>query len=235
MKPSKADFTQQEWHIIQNYRTPAQVQKFLSSLDYNRELKPVIQKQDWLKPKSLIAHNREIKQPSCLSFRGVVREQKAHCLEGAISAAVILEQHGYPPLLISIESQDLLDHVLFIFQHKGLYGAVARSRDLGLHGRKPVYRTARDLVMSYFDMYIDKSGRITGYGVADLRELGNYNWRLSARNVWKVERFLQEIPHKKINGSDARYQKCLRRYLKFHEQHPDRSPDYFTNKHLWML
>jgi hypothetical protein len=224
MKPGKPDFTQQEWQIIQHYRTPAQVQKFLCSLAYNRELK-----------KPSLLSNRERKQPSLLSFRGVAREQKAHCLEGAISAAVILEQYGYPPMLISIESQDLLDHVLFVFQHKGLYGAVARSRDLGLHGRKPVYRTARDLVMSYFDMYIDKSGRITGYGVADLRELGNYNWRLSERNVWKVERFLQEIPHKEIKGSDARYQKCLRRYLKFHEQHPDRSPDYFANKHLWML
>jgi hypothetical protein len=213
MKPSKSDFTPQEWQIIQSYRTPAQVQKFLCSL----------------------AYNRESEQLSCLSFRGVVRDQRSHCLEGAISAAVILEQHSYPPLLISIESQDQLDHVLFVFQHKGLYGAVARSRDIGLHGRKPVYRTARDLVMSYFDMYIDKSGRITGYAVADLRELGNYNWRLSERNIWKVERFLQEIPHRKIKGSDARYQKYLRRYLKFHQQYPDRSPDYFANKHLWML
>jgi hypothetical protein len=212
MKPSKSDFTQQEWQLIQSHRTPAQVQRFLRTLPYNRE----------------------VDRLSCLSFRGTVREQKAHCLEGAISAAVILEQYGYPPLLISIESQDQLDHVLFVFRHKGLYGSIARSRDLGLHGRKPVYRTARDLVMSYFDMYVDKSGRVTGYAVADLRELGSYDWRLSERNVWKVERLLQEIPHTPIRGSDARYQKCLRRYLKFHEQHPDRSPDYFANKHLWL-
>lgn len=213
MKPSKSEFTESEWQIIQTYRTPAQVQKFLRSL----------------------AYNRETAQPSCLSFRGVVREQQAHCLEAAISAAVILEQYNYPPLLISIESQDQLDHVLFVFQQKGLYGAVARSRDLGLHGRKPVYRTARDLVMSYFDMYVDKSGRIVGYAVADLRELGSYDWRLSERNVWKVERYLQEIPHKVIRGSDIRYQRCLQRYLKFHDQHPDKSPDYFANKDLWLL
>jgi hypothetical protein len=164
-----------------------------------------------------------------------LREQKAHCLEGAISAAVILEQYGYPPLLVSIESQDQLDHVLFLFQHKGLYGSVARSRDIGLHGRKPVYRTVRDLVMSYYDMYIDKSGRIVGYAATDLRELGTYDWRLSERNVYKVERLLQEIPHKSIRGSDARYQRCYQRYLKFHEQYPDRSPDYFANRHLWLL
>jgi hypothetical protein len=213
MKPNRSDFTEQEWQIIQTYRTPARVQKFLRSLDYNRELS----------------------KPSCLSFRGVVRQQKAHCLEAAISAAVILEQYGYPPLLVSIESQDQLDHVLFLFRQKGLYGSLARSRDLGLHGRKPVYRTVRDLVMSYFDMYIDKSGRIVGYAATDLRELGTYDWRLSERNVYKVERLLQEIPHTVIRGSEARYQRCYRRYLKFHEQHPDRSPDYFSNRDLWLL
>ncbi|MBI3650802.1 MAG: hypothetical protein HY231_07105 [Acidobacteria bacterium] len=213
MKPSKAEFSETEWRIIQAHTSPQQAQKFLSSLPYNRE--------------------RE--KPTCLSFRGVVRHHHAHCLEGAIAAAVILEQHGYPPLLISIESQDQLDHVLFVFRQRGLYGALARSRDIGLHGRKPVFRTARDLVMSYYDAYIDKSGRITGYAVADLRALGNYDWRLSEKNVWKVERYLQEIPHKQIRGSEARYQKSLRRYLAFHKEHPQQSPDYFANKNLWLL
>ena len=149
-------------------------------------------------------------------------------------AAVILEQHGYPPLLVSIESQDKLDHVLFLFEENGKYGAVARSRDIGLHGRKPVFRTVRDLVMSYFEPYVDKSGRITGYAATSLYELGNYDWRFSPRNVWRVERLLQEIPHRQIRSSEARYQKALRRYLKFHEEHPDRSPDYFANKNLWL-
>jgi hypothetical protein len=213
MKPSRAEFSKSEWRIIQSLRTPLQVQKFLCSLAYNRELE----------------------KPTCLSFRKVARENQAHCLEAAISAAVILEQHNYPPLLISIESQDNLDHVLFLFRQNGLYGSIARSRDLGLHGRKPIFRTARDLVMSYFDPYIDKSGRIKGYAVADLRELGNYDWRLSEKNVWKVERYLQEIPHREIKGSDIRYAKYLRRYLEFRKTNPSQSPDYFPNKHCWML
>jgi hypothetical protein len=213
MKPPTIDFTKTEWRIIQNHKTPLQVQKYLSALSYNHELE----------------------KPTCLSFRGVVREMKAHCLEAAISAAVILEQHNYPPLLISIESQDQLDHVLFVFRKNGLFGSVARSRDIGLHGRKPVFRTARDLVMSYYDPYIDKSGRITGYAVADLRELGTYDWRLSEKNVWKVERYLQEIPHREIKGSDKRYARSLSRYLEFHKANPQRSPDYFTDKYLWML
>lgn len=212
MKPTKSDFTAAEWNVIQKYRTPEQVQNFLRSLGYNRE--------------------KGVK--TCVSFRGVIRTKQAHCLEGAIAAAVILEQHGYPPFFVSIESQDKLDHVLFLYKQNGKYGSVARSRDIGLHGRKPVFRTVRHLVMSYFDPYVDKSGRLTGYAVADLNQLGNYNWRLSERNVWKVEHYLQDIPHRAIRGSEARYQKDLRIYMKFHQQHPDRSPDYFTDKHLWL-
>jgi hypothetical protein len=213
MAADRSSFTKREWEIIQTYRTPAQVQKYLRALAYNRE--------------------RERK--SCLSFRGVVQKGHAHCLEGALSAATILEQHGYPPLLVSIESQDQLDHVLYLFKQNGRYGAIGRSRDIGLHGRKPVFRRVRDLVMTYFDPYIDRHGRITGYAVADLNNLGSYDWRLSEKNVWRVEKYLQEIPHRDIRGSENRYQRSLRRYLKFHEQYPERSPDYFTNKHLWLL
>ncbi len=212
MKPTKPDFTAEEWQVIQKYRTPVQVQNYLRALAYNREKGG----------------------KTCISFRGVIRKKMAHCLEGALAAAVILEQHGYPPLLVSIESQDYLDHVLFLYKEKGKYGSIARSRDIGLHGRKPVFRSVRDLVMSYFDAYVDKTGRLTGYGIADLNDLGNYDWRLSERNVWKVEHHLQDIPHTSIPGSEARYQKDLRIYLKFHEKYPDRSPDYFANKHQWL-
>jgi hypothetical protein len=163
-----------------------------------------------------------------------VRENQAHCLEGAVTAAAILEQHGHPPILMSIESQDQLDHVLLIFKRNGLLGSVARSRDIGLHGRKPVFRTLRDLVMSYFEAYVDKTGRITGYAVASLYELGNYDWRFSMRNVRKVEHYLQEIPHRQIHSSDTRYEVVRRRYLEFHIKHPDRSPDYFENRAQWL-
>jgi len=164
----------------------------------------------------------------------MLRENRAHCLEGALAAAVILEQHGYPPVVLSIESQDKLDHVLLLFKRKGRLGSVARSRDIGLHGRKPVFRTVRDLVMSYFDPYIDKTARITGYGAANLYELGRYDWRLSMLNVRKVEPYLQDIPHTKVPRSDARYEKARLRYLEFHREHPDRSPDYFADRNLWL-
>lgn len=210
--PTKRDFSTREWEIIQTHRTPEQVQQFLRTIPYNREMDG----------------------ETCYSFRRVLREDTAHCLEGALVAAAILEQHGYPPVLVSIESQDKLDHVLLLFRRNGRLGSVARSRDVGLHGRKPVFRTVRDLVMSYFEQYIDNTGRITGYGVASVYELGSYDWRFSLRNVFKVERHLQEIPHRQIHSSDARYERARKRYLEFHSRHPDRSPDYFETRTLWL-
>jgi hypothetical protein len=210
--PTKEDFTKREWDIIQSCPTPERVQQFLRSIPYNRELDG----------------------GTCYSFRRMVRENKAHCLEGALAAAVIMEQHGYPPVVVSIESQDKLDHVLLLFKRNGRIGSVARSRDIGLHGRKPVFRSVRDLVMSYYDAYIDHTGRITGYGVASLYELASYDWRFSMRNVWKVEHYLQDIPHHPIHSSRARYERVRRRYLEFHREHPNRSPDYFANRPLWL-
>ena len=212
MIPGRSNFTRREWDAITAHRTPRAVQHFVRALDYN-----------W-----------EETGETCNTFRSVIRTGRAHCLEAALTAAVILEQHAYPPLLVSIESQDQIDHVLYLFKRGARYGAVARSRDPGLHGRKPVYRRVRDLVMSYFDAYVDKTGRITGYGVADLRDLGAYDWRLSEKNVWKVEKYLQQMPHAEIESSDSRYEKWRRRYLEFNERYPDRKPAYYSNRDLWL-
>ena len=80
----------------------------------------------------------------------------------------MLEQHGYPPLVMSLESADLLDHVIFVYRQGGRWGSVARSRDPGLHGRKPVFRSARALALSYFDAYVDDTGPLTGFAVVNL-------------------------------------------------------------------
>jgi hypothetical protein len=164
-----------------------------------------------------------------------VRRREAHCLEAALAAAVILEQHGYPPLLMSLESQDKLDHVIFVFREKGLWGSIARSRDTGLHGRKAVFRNLRSLVWSYFDPYIDYTGRITGYGLTNLYELGGYDWRFSPKNIWKIENHLREIPHHQLKSSDKRYERFAARYKKFRQHHLQGSPTYFSNRHQWMV
>jgi hypothetical protein len=212
-RPGRESFTKREWGLIQSLHTPAKVQRFFSSLPYNRE-----------------------KQGGTLrSFRELLKKGEAHCLEAAIGAAVILEQHGYPPLLLDLESKDLLDHVVFVFQHNGLWGSVARSRDIGLHGRKPLFKSLRDLTWSYFEPYVDFTGRIRAYGKADLYDLGNYDWRFSSRNMHKIEDYLRALPHKRLRSSDKRYEALLARYKKYKKRYPDRSPAYYDNRHQWMM
>src|SRR5499427_5907526 len=175
--PTPDKFTAEERRIVRRLRTPADVQRFLNRLPYNDEPPPG--------------------RATLRSFRGIVRHHTAHCLEAALAAAVILEQHGYPPLLLSFESIDRLDHVLFVYRRRGRWGSIARSRDPGLHGRRPVFATPRALALSYVDPYIDFTGRITGYAVVNLaRAMGSYEWRLADTNVWKVERVLLDYPHR---------------------------------------
>src|SRR3954470_14195378 len=211
--PLLSAFTPRERRIISRLRTPPQVQRFLNRLPYNTEPAPA--------------------GATLRSFRGVVREGTAHCMEAALAAAVILEQHGYPPLVLSFESIDELDHVLFAYRQRGKWGSIARSRYPGLHGRKPVFRTARDLALSYVDPYIDYHGRITGYTVVDLRDLlDDYDWRLSEQNVWKAERVLLDAPHRPIASSDARIDRLRRKYIAFRARHGHK-PLYYRQRHQW--
>ena len=124
--------------------------------------------------------------------------------------------------------------MLYVFRENGRWGAIARSRDPGLHGRKPVFRSARALAASYLDPYVDLTGRVVGFAVADLRELGSYDWRLSQRNVWKVERWLIDYPHGRLGISDTRYGRLLARYRAFKARYPERKPEYYEGKHAWL-
>jgi len=204
--------TPTERRLVGRLRTPLAVQRWLRALRYNSE-----------------EHGETLR-----CFRGVVRHGVAHCLEAALSAAAILEQHGYPPLLLSFESIDKLDHVIYVFRHRGRWGAVARSRDPGLHGRRPVFPTPRALARSYMDPYVDFTGRITGYAVADLRDLGGYDWRLSSRNVWRVERWLIDTPHRPLVMSERRYRELHDRYRRYRSRYPDRKPTYYAGRAHWM-
>jgi len=211
--PTLDNFTAEERRIVRRLRTPGAVQRFLNELPYNEEPPPG--------------------RATLRSFRGVVRHWTAHCIEAALAAAVVLEQHGYPPLVLGFESIDELDHVLFVYRRRGRWGSIARSRDPGLHGRKPVFPSARALALSYVDPYIDFTGRITGYTVVNLQDLlGSYDWRLSDRNVWKAERVLLDAPHRPIRSSDARIDALRRRYVEFRRQHQGRKP-LFYDRSRW--
>ena len=118
--------------------------------------------QQWL---NHLPYNAEQDGETLRGFRGVVRTGTAHCLEAALSAATILEQHRYPPLVLSFESIDLLDHVIFVYRTASGWGSVARSRDPGLHGRKPVFATPRALATVSL-IACDRIGRTERVGAA---------------------------------------------------------------------
>lgn len=176
--------------LARKLRTPQQVQKYLRGLPYNREKKG----------------------ETLRSAEAGLRKGTLHCFEAAFVAAAILEHHGFPPLVMSLESKDNLDHVIYVFKDRGGWGSIALSRDEGLHGRPPRYRSLRDLAWSYYDPYVDKSGKITGYQVAHLDDTGA-DWRASPKNVWKAEKYLIKIKHKKLKSSKERYKKLLEAYL----------------------
>ena len=202
-----------ERRLTDRLRTPLAVQRYLNNLPYNQE-----------------PHGRA----TLRSFRGVVRHGCAHCLEAALFAAVVLEQHGYPPLVLSFESIDELDHVIFVYRQGGRWGSVARSRDPGLHGRKPIFATPRALALSYFDPYVDFTGRVTGYTLVNVAdEMGDYDWRLSETNIWKVERMLLEYPHRAIASSDKRVARLRARYRRFRARYGALKPVRYPGRERW--
>jgi hypothetical protein len=208
--PALATFTPAERRLVRRLNSPLRVQHFLNRMPYNTEPGG-----DTLR-----------------SFRQVVRRGTAHCLEAALFAACILEQHGYPPLLMGLESVDGLDHVIFVYRHRGRWGSVARSRDPGLHGRKPVFRSPRALAESYFDPYIDYTGCVTGYSVVHLRVMGLYDWRFSRRNVWAVEKMLLGVPHRRIERSRKRVRREREKYRAYLAKYK-KKPLYYRGRDKW--
>ena len=179
-------FTPTERRLVARLDTPFAVQTWLNGLPYNWE-----------------RHGETAR-----TLRGVVRTGTAHCLEAALSAANILEQHGHPPLLLDIESTDRLDHVLFVWQAPdGRWGSVARSRCPGLHGRKPVFASLEALVRTYMAPFIDTTGRVKGYGLLDLRTLPTTQWRLHPGNVFHVEAALNAHRHHPLPTPATEYRK----------------------------
>ena len=209
---SQPQFSRAERALVARLNTPAKVQRWLNALPYNTE------------------HGGETQH----SFRPVVQLRTAHCMEAALFAAVVLEQHGYPPLVMSLESQDWLDHVIFVYQVRGRWGSVARSRDPGLHGRKPVFSSPRALARSYMDPYVDYTGRMKGFGVANLAgTMGTYDWRFTGKSVWKVEQMLIDLPHQKLKSSTRRYRQLLKKYRAYRKANNDRKPLYYRGREKW--
>jgi hypothetical protein len=185
--------------LAKKYKTPSTLQKFIRTFSYNEEADGPELKSAWM----------------------ALQKKNVHCLEAAFLAAAILEQAGYPPLILSLESIDHTDHVLFLYKEKGKWGTVGYSQFEGLYGRKPVYRSIRDLVWSYYDVYICNTGKITAYEVIHLDE-SQVDWRFSKRSVWKLEKFLINYKHRQLISSKKRHARQRKKYLNGtqRENHP---------------
>lgn len=200
--------------LASRLNTPLKVQRWLKSLDYNHD-------------------------ETMHTLPGVARRESAHCLEGALSAAVLLEPRGYPPLILDLEAAGPLDHTLFLFQKKGPrgklgWGSIGMSHDIGLHGRKPCFRSIEALVKSYVIPYIDDQSKLTAWGVLDLRTLKDQRWRKATTSVWYVERALQRMRHRQLRTSPDLIRRWRRRYSRFKKIHPDCQPDYFPQQKFWL-
>ncbi len=173
--------------LAKRYSNPIAVQKLIRSLDYNSK-------------------------QSMRSALTTWKMRSGHCLESTFLAAAILEHRGVEPLILSLDSADNIGHVLLLFKKGERWGAIGRSREEGLHGRAPIFRSVRDLAWSYVDPYVDDTGgRVTGYAVVSLNE-SNSDWRDSDENVWKCERFIWARRYEKIKTSVKRHRRALKAF-----------------------
>jgi hypothetical protein len=169
-------FDARERAVFRRLTTPEKIQRFLDELGYNKE------------PGGA----------TCYSPRLVLRKRLAHCMEGALFAAAALRELGYPPLLVDLEADRDDDHVLAVFRRGGHWGALATSNYSGLRYREPVYRTLRELSMSYFEHYFNLKGEKTLRRYSrpvNLKRFDRMGWMTSEEDVWAIPEYLLTISH----------------------------------------
>ncbi len=169
-------FTARELRTLRSLGTPAGIQKFIDGLEYHLA-------------------------GTAWSPRLVLRERTCHCLEGAIFAAAALRVIGFPPLVIDFEAVNDTDHVVAVFQIDGHWGALAQSNYSGCRYREPVYRSLRELAMSYFEDYFnlrcERTMRTYSKPV-NLARFDSRHWMTTEKPIWFIPEYLVDIPHIKL-------------------------------------
>lgn len=175
------EFTRAELSILKKLKSPEQIQGFLDNE---------------------IAYNKEPSGPTCRSPRYVLQDRLAHCAEGAFFAAAALRLQGHPPLIIDLEAVRDDDHLLSVFKEDGHWGAIAKSNYAGLRFREPVYRTIRELVMSYYEHYYNLKGEKTlrAYSTrpVNLKRFDHLGWMTSEEDLWVLCEHLCVVPHSRV-------------------------------------
>jgi len=166
-------FTTAELRSLHRLKDPYGIQRFLYDLPYHHA-------------------------NTAWSPRRVLCEKTAHCFEGAIFAAAALRANGYPPLIIDFEAKRDTDHVLAVFQIDGCWGAIAKSNFSGLRYREPIYRSLRELALSYFEDYFNLLGERTlrRYSAqVDLKRFDHLKWMTTQKPIWFIAEYLTKIHH----------------------------------------
>jgi hypothetical protein len=179
-----------EFAVLKRLDTPQKIQDFVSAL----------------------ALNFEVGGETCLSVREVLKQRRAHCIEGAMLAACALWVQGEPPLLLDLQAERDYDHVVALFRRGGCWGAISKTNPPVLRWRDPVYRSLRELAMSYLHEYANKRGHKTLRRYSrpfDLRRVDPGVWVTNGRNCWTISELLDDSPHYSL--ITVRQQKLLRR------------------------
>ena len=171
-------WTTPEWRALRALRTPVGIQRALEAMPYH------VAATAW-------------------SPRRVLRERTAHCLEGAVFAAAALRALGFPPLLLDLEAVQDTDHVIAVYRQRGHWGAVGKSNFSGLRYREPVYRSVRELVLSYFESYVNLRGERTLRAYSRPINLALFDrtypgWMTSADDLWWIPEHLAGVPHTRL-------------------------------------
>jgi hypothetical protein len=170
-------FNEKEVQILKSLNTPKKIQDFLDRI-------PI---------------NFEEEGDTCMSPRMVLRKWKAHCAEGALLAAAALRINGEKPLIVDLEAtrQDL-DHIICVFKRNGKWGSISKTNHAVLRYREPVYKSIRELVMSFFHEYFDDNGKknLRRYSLpVDLSRFDYLNWMTSEEDTWFIIDHLQKVKH----------------------------------------
>lgn len=173
-------FSKKELALFKKLNSPTKIQDFLNTIPNNFE------------------RNGE----TCMSPLGVMRKGKAHCIEGALLAAYILSLHGHKPLLMDLRvaprNDNDFDHVVTLFKVNGYWGALSKTNHVVLRYREPIYKTLRELALSYFHEYFTHDGKknLRTYSDAfDLNQLKNTKWITSTESLWYIALSLNKVKH----------------------------------------
>ena len=173
-------FARDELKIFRALNTPRKVQDFLER----------------------IPANFDKGKDTCMSPRTVLRERRAHCMEGAMLAAAALRLQGHRPLVVDLKAVDADDdHVIAVFRQHGSWGAISKTNHADLRYREPIYRTIRELVLSFFHEYFLKNGKKTLRSFSqpvDLSRFDRRGWMTPEEDVWYVPEYIDGVPHAPI-------------------------------------